>query len=283
MWPIRKRPAAPTTGFWPQDARPMRRSRLGRAFAAASTSARRAGLWTALKYVFEVVVVATALWTVIETHIQNTRQNEQDYIARRAELFATLFDRKESCTDDEKDDKKRCPVKADLRTREEALKAFASIEHNRDTPKLSLAFVDVARANLIGVVLWQADLWWADFSNAQVIDADLTLANLREANLRGTNLTQTSLRCTDLRGIRFHGTDLTRADLSDAAINFADFTLANLSGAILIRANLSGADLRNAYNLTQSQLDGAIGDDKTHVPKGLRPPPTRGKQHDCTP
>ena len=56
------------------------------------------------------------------------------------------------------------------------------------------------------------------------------------------------------------------ADLSNAALDFADLTNANLKGADLSAASLGGTTLKDARNLTQTQLDQAGGYDD-HPPK----------------
>ena len=60
---------------------------------------------------------------------------------------------------------------------------------------------------------------------------------------------------------RFEG-----ADLSNAALDFADLTNANLKEANLSAASLGGTILKDARNLTQTQLDQAGGYDD-HPPK----------------
>ncbi len=86
-----------------------------------------------------------------------------------------------------------------------------------------------------------------DHRGADLAGADLRRANLRRANLRGA-----LLMGADLRGV--------------------DLTLADLTGADLRGARLHGADLRRALFVPQAQLDAALGDAATRVPKGrVRP------------
>ena len=60
------------------------------------------------------------------------------------------------------------------------------------------------------------------------------------------------------------GTNLANADLTGADLNQAE----------LVQANLRGADLSEARDLTQKQVDSAYGDEKTKLPKGIvRPKP----------
>ena len=83
---------------------------------------------------------------------------------------------------------------------------------------------------------------------------DLTGADLIRANLTGADLSNANLAWADLTGA-----DLTGANLSGA----------RLFEAILPNAKLRGADLRDAGNLTQRQLDVACGDENTKLPQGL--------------
>lgn len=98
-----------------------------------------------------------------------------------------------------------------------------------------------------------------DHRGADLIGADLRRADLRAANLRGARLVGADLR----------GADLRRADLI---------------GADLRGARLGAADLRGSLFVVQSQLDAALGDAATRLPRGLRRPahwsaagPARGR------
>lgn len=293
-------------------------------------------------------------------------QSEQDYVARRAALLATLYDRKETCSDSEKIRYKRtnfacylggvdcgsvrvsvlCPARADTRAREEALRAFVQIERRRsplplatlpnegpEPPRLSLRKLDQANAHLEGIDLAYADLRLADLRQAILNDArlhdarlagayleeaqlmradlagaDLEYAGLRDAILVGARLQQGWLKHADLRGANVGGANLGGAilkfadlqgaslpraylrgtDLEDANLGAANRFAAYLEGANLSGADLSharleassleaadltgtslrGADLREAFGLTQEQLAKACGDDATKLPKG---------------
>jgi len=69
---------------------------------------------------------------------------------------------------------------------------------------------------------------------------------------------------------------LFRAALSDAWLGGVDMRYASLGFANLQRAYLQGADLTEAKNLTQDQVEAACGDKSTKLPahlEGLTPPP----------
>jgi uncharacterized protein YjbI with pentapeptide repeats len=143
-----------------------------------------------------------------------------------------------------------------------------------------------------------ADLRGADLRRANLENADLTGANflpyderdperwnlhnlatiediskenfsprkLRQGNrrfritVRDGRLTTTELATTNLREAI-----LMRAHLNDAYLCGADLREADLREADLSRADLRGADLRQVRNLTQEQIDVAIGDEKTKL------------------
>lgn len=66
--------------------------------------------------------------------------------------------------------------------------------------------------------------------------------------------------------------DIRRADFYGANLEGANFHGARLIGAHLEVAHLEGAHLLKAQDLTQEQVDAAIGDSKTQLPENLRRP-----------
>lgn len=91
--------------------------------------------------------------------------------------------------------------------------------------------------------------------------ARLRHASLRFATLTGANLEMADLSDADLSDARLDGANLSGADLSEAVLDRADFAGARFGGV-----NLSGASLLEARNLTQSQIDEALGDPLTVLP-----------------
>jgi len=89
-------------------------------------------------------------------------------------------------------------------------------------------------------------------------------ASLRFATLSGANLEMADLSEADLSDARLDGANLSGADLSGAVLDRADFAGAKFGGV-----NLSGASLREARNLTQMQIDEALGDALTALPPHL--------------
>jgi uncharacterized protein YjbI with pentapeptide repeats len=107
-------------------------------------------------------------------------------------------------------------------------------------------------AQLQGAVLWGARLQGADLTNAQLQkavlrDARLQGAVLRGARLEGADLTNAQLQKAVLWGARLQG-----AVLRDARLEGADLQRAQLEGTDLRGAQLQGADLQRA------RLEGAV-------------------------
>jgi hypothetical protein len=94
--------------------------------------------------------------------------------------------------------------------------------------------------------------------------ARMRRAQLRFATLTGANLAGANLAGADLTDARLDGANLANADLSNAALTRTD-----LAGARLAGARLDGANLLEARNLTQLQLDDAMGDAMTELPPHL--------------
>ena len=120
-----------------------------------------------------------------------------------------------------------------------------------------------------GCNLFQADLSYRDLpgidvSGARLRQAHLALATMNRARFDGANMSVANLFGARFTGASFRNVDFTRATLVGAHFGSADMT-----GAVLTGANLSGAEFPHARGLTQSQLNGACGDEETVLPAGL--------------
>lgn len=130
---------------------------------------------------------------------------------------------------------------------------------NKD--RVSLAGVDVSKANLRFINLEKADLTDANFYEADLWNANFAGAFMGRANLSGASMIKANLSKAQLLFAKLPGADLRMADLSGALmihanLSGADLEGANLSGALLedanipraklLDANLSGADLKTA-------------------------------------
>ena len=91
--------------------------------------------------------------------------------------------------------------------------------------------------------------------------------SLRFATLTGADLSAADLWDADLSDARLDRVNLAGADLSEALLDRADFAGTKLAGA-----NLSSASLLEARNLTQAQIDEAMGNSSTVLPPHLARP-----------
>ena len=109
-------------------------------------------------------------------------------------------------------------------------------------------------------------------------DALLNGANLHSATLIEARLDNADLRQANLAMALLAGADLSFANISGAVFDHADLGNASLQGAIL-----DGARLDQARNLTQAQVDAALGDAQTVLPADLQLPVAwRASEHFIT-
>lgn len=123
--------------------------------------------------------------------------------------------------------------------------------------------------NLTGVALSVGERQMGPINGGPInlASARLRHASLRFATLTGADLTGADLWDADLSDARLDGANLSGADLREALLDRANFANAKLTGA-----NLSGASLQEARNLTQSQIEEAVGDSFTLLPPHLTRP-----------
>jgi uncharacterized protein YjbI with pentapeptide repeats len=137
-------------------------------------------------------------------------------------------------------------------------------------------------AILTSAFLDEAGLEWAslikaNLSKASLNRAQLQSANLSESKLDGATLIEANLHKADCSKANLSGSYLTDVNLTEVILSNANLTKAtcirtNFYKADLEGTNLCGANLSTAIALTQQQLDQAILDDRTQVPKGLKNP-----------
>ena len=127
-----------------------------------------------------------------------------------------------------------------------------------------------ARWNFSGQSLEVTDLHGANLGGANLGGADL-----RRANLVGANLGKANLRRAILVGANLDGADLDRANLDGANLVGANLGKANLRRINIDSARLQFADLSEAVNLTQPQIDKAFGNSETKLPDGMAFPKDR--------
>lgn len=132
--------------------------------------------------------------------------------------------------------------------------------------------VDAAAISLRGANLSGMDLQGATKGKVDLRGSVFWRSNMRNANLSGD---------VNLSGSLLDFVDFSDADLSNANLSKSGLVLAKLNGANLDRTNfrdscLRGADLREAKNLSQADLQGAKYVDrndkfKTIFPNGFKP------------
>ena len=139
---------------------------------------------------------------------------------------------------------------------------------------VTLANYDFYSANFKGISLKDADFSQAklnktkmrgisgkvDLAGADLQQANIGYSKLAQANFREANLNRTSLVEVDLRNA-----NLVRANLS--GVSFGNWV--KIDGANLEGADLRGAHIKNARGLTCEQLQVAITDKETKLPKYL--------------
>ncbi|WP_013322181.1 serine/threonine-protein kinase [Gloeothece verrucosa] len=124
----------------------------------------------------------------------------------------------------------------------------------RDFAQQELKAINLSKAKIPGINLYQAELVRANLQSTDLSGADLGRANLSQAVLKNTNLGQAYLGY---------------ANLEQADLRGADLTGANLKFANLKAANLCGANLYEAQ-VTQEQLAMAKTNWLTVMPSGKR-------------
>ncbi len=127
-------------------------------------------------------------------------------------------------------------------------------------------------ANLSGTDLYQADLSGAFLHGANLSGVYGSMLNLSRARYFGTNLSGANLYCMFMGGSPFVGVDFSNASLVGMSLRNGEFIHANFSNTDLEKTDFHGADLSQARNLTQEQINLARGDESTKLPDGLALP-----------
>ena len=123
---------------------------------------------------------------------------------------------------------------------------------------------DCPRCNLFQADLSNRDLAGRDFAGARLRQADLSVSVFDHSRFQGDDL-----RDVNGYGGRFTGADFAGANMTNATFVGAYLEGADLRGANLSGVNFSGAEMARAVGLSQSQLNGACGDQSTTLPAGL--------------
>ncbi len=145
-----------------------------------------------------------------------------------------------------------------------------NIEHD---PENSL--VDLRRSNLSFTTL--------DNGNYVFKTTIFTQSNLTSIQWCEVNLEAAFFNYSDLTDARFDKCNLTNANLNVTTVKNANFNESNLQKAKFqctktfgfvgfIKANLKGTNFSFCDNLTQKEIEGAIGDETTILPESLEMP-----------
>ncbi len=131
---------------------------------------------------------------------------------------------------------------------------------------------DLRGARLEVAYLISARLNGADLGGARLEEAFLIRANLRGARLERAYLSGALLQQADLSGARLEGADLGEArlegaDLGEARLEGARLNSASLNTARLARSVLNDAEFAGVEDLIQAQLEDAIGNQNTRLPR----------------
>lgn len=130
----------------------------------------------------------------------------------------------------------------------------------------------LTHAELRNSLLRDACLIFADLSGADMCRSELSGSRVNSAIATNTLLVEAYLDYGDFIHTNFENSNLRDADLTAADLSNANLSFANLHGAILKDTFLGGADLRKAKNLTEEQIESAIGTLETKLPKKFKRP-----------
>lgn len=211
-----------------------------------------------------------------------------------AEQIALIYEEAECCSGSS-----QLPCrqpKANVRSREDAVRAYIAIEGHRGKARLPRALlsemvlrdIDLSNVDLTGANFIRADLTGAKLESAILSGAQLQSAILKEATLIGARLTDAHLEGADLSGADLRGTYLERAVLgvcdnpeldlatgdayAGANLSKAKLQGATFNGAYFCGVDLTGADLTGAIGLDSNELARAKGDDSTILPRDVERP-----------
>lgn len=129
---------------------------------------------------------------------------------------------------------------------------------------------DLSGRILAGARLRDSVFNGSDFSHAVLTRADASGSEFADANFTEADLRRAKLIGAECPRARFERATLVNVDARGADFRRAVFSEANVARMNLQGADLSGADMRTAAGLTQTQLDAACGDRRTRLPDGLR-------------
>lgn len=102
-----------------------------------------------------------------------------------------------------------------------------------------------------------ADFHRANFDHSSFVDCNLRAANFIETSLFGTNITRT---------------EIDGAEFLDCDLKYAIFEDCDLASVKFDDSDLSGADLESSRHVDTAQLEPAIGNLRSRLPRGVQRP-----------
>ena len=140
----------------------------------------------------------------------------------------------------------------------------------KNLTQASFKMADISGSDCSGANFSAADMRNGDFSFCNFKEANLALSRLRHAKLKKTQFVE-----ANLRGVDFSGADMAGATFPDA----------DMAQVVLLEADLSDADLSQAKNLTQAQINRARWGNPPSLPPGLwtTPPPEEEEEEEPKP
>lgn len=228
-------------------------------FISPSTAQERQGFALVLALSLGGIAAIAGLYFTRQT-LLTTREIEETR-AREVALRACLEQLGRVLTDDKWSDQTQAGETLRNLARAETLSVLGSL----DGPRKRILVRFLYESRLLNVRNPMVDLSGADLREADLSRSNLPRASLCGVRLRGANLFRATLSGSDLSGSDLR--DLSNGKLVRTNLSRVNLLLANLSDT-----DLSGVDLRTAKNLTQEQIEQAVGDERTQLPKGLQPP-----------
>lgn len=150
---------------------------------------------------------------------------------------------------------------------------------NASLDRADLSELALSNAYLRGVDLRATDLSGANLSGSDLSGADLTNADLSGTDLSGANLFPYDERYPaklSMHNLKDNATGSSRGELRYTTVNPKQIPTrlrnTNLEKATLNGTILGNTDLGGARGLEPEQLEQAIGNRATKLPKGLEPP-----------
>ena len=122
-----------------------------------------------------------------------------------------------------------------------------------------------------------------DLSNSILLNGALSRTSVKKANFsqsrifgfdfRGTDFSDANLVAAHFENCSFVGCNFERAEMGEVRIVAPECPEENpFEGANFKGAEIHGADLKSAYGITESQINDAVGDADTKLPRGLKQP-----------